>query len=305
MTKPKVIVSKCFSYPVRYNGGIVHDEFIEKLKRFVDYKLVCPEIAIGLGVPRQRLIIQKIDSEKHLFQPETNKYFTEEITEWTKDFIKSVKEVDGFLLKSKSPSCGIASANLYVKDKIAGRTDGFFAEAIKERFPFLPLEHEGRLKNSELRDHFLIRVFAFADFRQLKKEGTANDLVKFHTSYKYLLMTYNQKMLQELGRLVADGRLPLKEKIAKYEINFYRAFGKRPSRARHYNTLQHIFGHFKAELNQREKSHFLNLLKEYLAGDVELRILIEILNNFAFRFDNEYLLNQRYINPFPKELTIY
>lgn len=305
MIKPKILLSKCFSYPVRYNGGIVHDGFVEKLKKFVDYELVCPEIAIGLGVPRQRLIIQKLDGRKHLYQPETNKYLTKEILEWADSFAKSVDTVDGFLLKSKSPSCGIASANLYVEGKITGRTDGFFAEAIKEHFSFLPIEHEGRLKNSELRDNFLIRVFAFADFRQLKKEGTANDLVKLHTRYKYLLMTYNQKILQELGRLVADGKLSPKEKIAKYETIFYRAFGKRPSRTRHYNTIQHIFGYFKAELNQREKSHFLNLLKEYLGGDLELRTILEILNSFAFRFDNEYLLNQKYINPFPKELTVY
>lgn len=298
-------MSKCFSYPVRYNGGIVHDNFIEKLKKFVDYELVCPELAIGLGVPRQRLIIQKLDGKKHLYQPETNKYLTKEIIEWADSFAKSADAVDGFLLKSKSPSCGIASANLYVEDKIASRTDGFFAEAIKNHFPFFPVEHEGRLKNPELRDHFLIRVFTFADIRQLKKEGKADALVKFHTRYKYLLMTYNQKILQELGKLVADGRFSLKEKMAKYEINFYRAFGKRPSRARHYNTIQHIFGYFKTELNQREKSHFLNLLKEYLSGDLELRTILEILNNFAFRFDNEYLLNQKYINPFPKELTVY
>lgn len=303
MIKPKIILSKCFSYPVRYNGGIVLDEFVTKLKDFVEYELVCPEIEIGLGVPRQRLIIQKTGGVKQLFQPETKKYFTRQITTWSERFLKSIDEVDGFLLKSKSPSCGITSANLYVEDKIVGRTDGFFAEAVKERFPFLPVEHEGRLKNPELRDHFLIRIFAFADFRQLKKEYKADALIRFHTRYKYLLMTYNQQGLRELGRIVADNRLSLKEKIIKYEDIFYRAFGKKPSRSRHYNTILHIFGYFKDKLNQREKSHFQNLLKEYLTGKIELRTVVEILKNFAFRFDDNYLLEQRYINPYPKELS--
>lgn len=303
MIKPKIILSKCFSYPVRYNGGIVLDEFVTKLKDFVEYELVCPEMEIGLGVPRQRLIIQKIGEEKKLFQPETKKYFTRQISNWSEKFLKSIDKVDGFLLKSKSPSCGITSANLYVEDKIVGRTDGFFAEAIKERFPFLPAEHEGRLKNAELRDHFLIRIFAFANLRQLKKEHKADALMRFHTKYKYLLMTYNQQRLRELGRIVAESNLPLKEKITKYEAIFYRAFGKKPSRARHYNTILHIFGYFKENLNQREKSHFQNLLKEYLTGKIELRTILEILKNFAFRFDDNYLLEQRYINPYPEELS--
>lgn len=303
MIKPKIILSKCFSYPVRYNGGIVLDDFVTKLKNFIEYELVCPEMEIGLGVPRQRLIIQQIDGEKQLFQPETKKYFTRQITNWAEGFLKSIDVVDGFLLKSKSPSCGITSANLYVEDKIAGRTDGFFAKAVKERCPFLPAEHEGRLKNPELRDHFLIRIFAFAEFRQLKKEYKAHALVRFHTRYKYLLMTYNQQGLRELGRIVADNNLPLKEKITKYETIFYRAFGKKASRARHYNTILHIFGYFKNRLNHREKSHFQNLLKEYLSKNVELRTIVEILRNFAFRFDNNYVLGQRYINPYPKELS--
>lgn len=302
MIKPKIILSKCFSYPVRYNGGIVLDDFVINLKKFVDYELVCPEKEIGLGVPRQKLIIQKTGEEKQLFQPETGKYFTKQITTWSEKFLKSINDVDGFLLKSKSPSCGIASAKLYVENKIIGRTNGFFAESVKEHFPFLPVEHEGRLKNPELCDHFLIRIFAFANFRQLKKEHEADALLRFHTRYKYLLMTYNQKSLRELGRIVADSNLNLKEKIKKYETIFYCAFGKKVSRARHYNTILHIFGHFKEGLNQLEKSHFQNLLKEYLNGKIEHHTILEILKNFAFRFHNNYLLEQRYINPFPKEL---
>ncbi|MGB9722038.1 MAG: YbgA family protein [bacterium] len=304
MGKPRIVISKCFSYPVRYNGGIVYDDFVEKLKGFVEYNLVCPEMEIGLGVPRQKIIIIKESNRKLLFQPETGRNLTEDIRKFTDDFVEKVKDIDGFILKSKSPSCGINSANYYQNKKIIGRTDGFFAEGIKDNFPELAVEHEGRLKNSELREHFLIRIFSFAEFRKLKEEYNANDLVKFHTRYKYLLMTYNQKNLREMGKVVADGKVNIKEKLEIYEKLFYNTFVKKPSRTKHFNTILHIYGYFSNNLNQKERKHFLNLLEKYKNGNVELRVIIEMIRNFAYRLEDSYLLNQKYLTPFPENLVI-
>ncbi len=281
---------------------MVLDEFIERLKKFVDYELICPEIEMGLGVPRPKIIVVKENDAKRLYQPETGKDLTQNIKSYIADFVRRVYDIDGFLLKSKSPSCGITSANYYQDNKIVGRTDGFFAEGIKKNFPELPAEHEGRLKNPELREHFLIRIFAYAEFRRLKENASADALVKFHTSYKYLLMTYNQKNLSELGRIVANGKMHLKEKLEYYKNLFYGAFAKRPSRSRHFNTLLHIYGYFSKKLNEKEKGHFLNLLDKYKKGTASLGTIIEMLKNFSYRFDDTYLLSQRYLNPFPEDL---
>ncbi len=302
MERPKVILSKCFSYPTRYNGGIVKDDFIEKLKEFVDFELVCPEMEIGLGVPRPKIIIVMEQKQKRLFQPETNRDLTAIMREYADGYLEKVKDIDGFVLKSKSPSCGLGSANYYQDNKIIGRTDGFFAEAVKKKFSDLPIETEGRLKNSELREHFLIRIFSFADFRRLKKLVSAKELVDFHTRYKYLLMTYNQKNLKEMGKIVADGNMKINEKLERYKILFYDAFKRKPSRARHFNTTLHIFGYFSKNLNPNEKTHFLSLLEKYKNGTVEFRVILEMLRNFAYRLDDKYLLGQRYLNLFPEEL---
>ncbi|MEO0123782.1 MAG: DUF523 and DUF1722 domain-containing protein [candidate division WOR-3 bacterium] len=304
MDKSRIILSRCFCEAVRYNGGIVQDEFVERLKKFVDYELVCPEMEMGLGVPRPKIIIIKENGNKRLYQPETQRDLTQNIKKFIKDFVDNVdiNEFDGFLLKSKSPSCGITSANYYQNDKIVGRTDGFFAEGVKNNFPQLPAEHEGRLKNPELREHFLIRIFAYAEFRRLKENLSANELVKFHTRYKYMLMTYSQKNLKEMGKIVADGKMGLKEKLENYKNLFYGAFAKKPSRSKHFNTILHIYGYFSKNLNEKEKKHFLNLLEKYKNRMVALVTIIEMLKNFAYRFDNTYLLSQTYLNPFPEEL---
>lgn len=303
MFKPNLLISKCFNSNVRYDGGTIKDPFIEILKKYINFVDICPEIEIGLGVPRDKIIIVKYGDEKRLIQYQTGKDLTGKMKRFTEKFLENLYAIDGFILKSKSPSCGISSANYYINDKIAGKTDGFFAEEIKRRFPYLPIESEGRLKDKDIREHFLIRIFSFSEFRNIKKELTPSKLVEFHTRYKYLLLSYCQKNYKILGRLVAE-KMDFKEKINEYEKIFYESFKRRPSNPKNYNTIIHIFGYFSDKLNEKEKEHFLSLAERYKKDEIKLNIIIEILRNFAYRFNNEYILNQKFLNPYPDELNI-
>ncbi|MEN2985750.1 MAG: DUF1722 domain-containing protein [Thermodesulfovibrionaceae bacterium] len=303
MLKPKILFSRCFFEPVRYNGGVVIDEFIEKLKSYVDHIYVCPEIEIGLGVPRPRIIILK-DTRKKLIQPETGLDLTERMLSYIENFLKYLDDVDGIILKAKSPSCGVYSTKLYKDGVVVGKTDGFFAEGLKKAYPLLPLEDEGRLRDEEIRYHFLTRVFSCRELRALLESPSAKELVEFHTKYKYLLMTYSQKHLKQLGSIVADGKLSLTEKISIYREVFCQALKRKPTNKRHINTLMHIFGHISNKLNNREKRHFQELLEKYRKNRIELRVLVELIRNFAYRFENQYLLMQKYLEPFPEALVV-
>lgn len=303
MLKPTIVISKCFSSPVRYDGGIIKDEFIEKLKKYINYIEVCPEVEIELGVPRDKINIVKDKEGKKLIQPKTNKDITLKMKKFTEKFLKSIPDVDGFILKSKSPSCGISSANYYVNNKIAGKTDGIFAEEVKRGLSHLPVESEGRLKDNNIREHFLIRIFAFSEFRELKKEITPLKLVKFHTRYKYLLLSYHQANLKVLGRIVSE-KMDIQRKIEEYENVFYDSFKKRTTREKIINTILHIYGYFKDSLKPNEKKHFLTLIEKYRKNEIYLNVIIELFNNYALRFENEYILNQKFLNPFPTELNI-
>lgn len=306
MAKPKIIISRCFLEPVRYNGEIVKDFFIEKLKNYVDFVDVCPEVDIGLGVPRPKVIIIKKDNFKRLIQPETQKDLTEKMEEYIENKLNSLKDFDGFILKAKSPSCGVGSAKLHNEDgkRVIGRGYGFFAEIIRKKFPYLPLEDEGRLRNPEIKKHFLVRVFAFAHLRDLVKNPSAKRLVEFQTQYKYLLMSYSQKHLRQLGQIVAEGKRDLKEKIKNYQEIFYQAFFRRPSRGREINTLRHLISHLSSQLNKNERKHLEDLINKYEKGWLELRVILELIRNFTYRFDIEYLLLQKYLNPYPEELDV-
>jgi len=303
MVRPKIGLSRCFLKNVRYNGGSVNDDFIEKLKPYVDYIDFCPEVDIGLTVPRLRIIIKEVGNEKRLVQTETSKDLTEAMNKYIEEVIKSLGEVDGFILKSKSPSCGVGSAKIYKNDKVIGRGDGFFASAVKRTFPYLPVEDENRLKDKEIRKHFLTKIFAFSELRALiTSNPSIKKLIEFHTKYKYLLMTYNQKNLKELGRIVADAQIGLEEKLSKYKIVFYQSFLKKPSSKKHFNTILHILGHISKELTKEEKKHLIDSVEKYKKGLLDLETIFELLKYLSIRFKNQYLLIQKYLSPYPEEL---
>lgn len=302
--RPKLLLSRCYSEAVRYNGGIVNDDFINKLKNYIDYINLCPEVEVGLGVPRQRLIVIESDNGKRLFQPETGTDFTDKIIEFADRSLNSLPQLDGFILKAKSPSCGVGSTKLYKNGSIVGKTYGFFAEEIKKKFPYLPLEDEGRLRDEGLRQNFLIKIFSFCELRNLLENPEPRNLVLHHSKYKYLLMTYSQKTLKELGQLVANGSMPFKDKIVMYSKKFYEAFSKKPSMKRHANTLMHIMGHISKKISSKERSHLIGLINKYIDGKIQLKVVIELLKNLAFRFESEYILIQKYLEPYPEDLDV-
>ncbi len=307
--KPKIIYSTCLtSEPVRYDGGIIRDAFALKLKEFCEVITVCPEISIGLGVPRDKIILYVEENRIKVYQPKTGLDLTNKMLDFSEDFLGKLPEVDGFLLKSKSPSCGLSNTMIY-KDKegkiFHSKGIGLFAHKVLEKFPNIPAEDEGRLRNPEIRERFLTRIFVLADLRILKERPPKiRDLIEFHQNNKYLLMAYSQKHLKELGNLLANQtKYSFEELIEKYTIFFREALSVIPKRGNHTNVIFHIYGYFSKKLKEGEKNHFLYLLNLYRKAKINLRPIIEIIKSWAYRFDDQYLLNQTYLNPYPDELT--
>ena len=149
--KPRIVLSRCLNIePVRYNGGIVNDDFSKKLLNYVEYITVCPEVDIGMPVPRPSVLLYKKDNQIRMIEPNSMKDYTEEIINYSENFLKSVGEVDGFLLKAKSPSCGVKDAKLYqenLKGLTNGKSSGLFAQKTMDHYSYLPVEDEGRLND--------------------------------------------------------------------------------------------------------------------------------------------------------------
>ena len=160
--KPKIIISKCLEFEAcRYDGQIINNKYIKKLKKFIDFNPVCPEVEIGMGIPRKPIHIEKNNNKVKLYQSETGIDFSSKMNTFSKDYISNINNIVGFILKSSSPSCAISSAKIFGKKKIApiGVGPGFFASKIIKKFPNHPKEEEKRLNNQILREQFFTSIF--------------------------------------------------------------------------------------------------------------------------------------------------
>lgn len=305
--KPLVVVSKCIEFEhCRYNGLVISSDVVKQLTPFVKFSPVCPELEIGLGVPRDPVRVIQVAGELRLFQPARDRDLTEKMRGFVHSFLKSIQEVDGFILKGRSPSCGLKDVKAYPgKEGTApsAKGGGFFGDAVLERFPYLAVEDEGRLRNFRIREHFLTKLFALTKFRQVRSSGKMGDLVRFHSEQKFLLMSYSQKQLAVLGRTVANQeRRPALQVMKIYEDGLLRAFSHMPRYSSNINVLMHALGYFSKALSHEEKGFFLDSLELYRATRVPLSVPLNIVRSWIVRFDEQYLKRQTFFTPFPEQL---
>lgn len=305
--KPRVVISKCLTFDkCRYNGEMIPDRFIDKIKPHVEFIPICPEVEIGLGTPREPIRIVNIGGEDTLFQPSTKKFYTKEMTSFSETYLNSLKNIDGFILKNRSPSCGPADVKIYQglnKSAMTSRGSGFFGGAVKEKFPMAAIEDEGRLKNYQIREHFNTKLFTLARFRLIRSNNKMVDLVDFHSQHKLLLLAYNQTHYRKCGRIVANHqKLKSDQVFYEYEKELAHILKKIPRFTAIINTLQHAFGWISDGLSADEKSYFLNTIEEYRDERIPLSAIQRLIHASAIRFNNTYLRNQVFFNPYPAEL---
>ena len=284
----------------------MQDKFVARLEPHVEFICVCPEVEIGLGTPRAPVRIVSSGDTFKLIQPSSGLDVSQRMRKFSREFLEDLKEVDGFILKNRSPSCGFTDVKFYSgpeKGPVVGKTHGFFAGAVLDQFGDRAVEDEGRLKNLNIREHFLTRVFAFSSFRKLQQSPSIKGLVRFQAENKLLLMAYNQTKMRELGRIVAnaDG-LQLGAVFKLYELSFRQALQKPPRHASPINVLMHALGYFKKGLSAREKQHFLEMLETYRQGRTPLSSAVSILRSWVMRFETDYLYGQTFFAPFPDAL---
>jgi uncharacterized protein YbgA (DUF1722 family)/uncharacterized protein YbbK (DUF523 family) len=302
---PTIYASKCLGFDkCRYNGVTIYDDFIEKLKPHVSYITACPEVDIGLGVPRDPVRIVVMNRQRRLVQPATGRDVTDAMMDTTEAILGRLPDIDGFILKSRSPSCGIKDTKYFPKmEKSAaiGKAAGFFGEAVLARFKQYPIEDEGRIRNFRIREHFLSRVFTLARFRTIDKHMGA--LVEFHTAHKLLLMAYSQKEMKLLGSLVANHeKLPVEQVFRSYRAHLLDALLKPPKYTSSINVVMHEFGYFSKHLSQQEKDFFFASLERYRSGKIPLSAVLAIINAWIARFNVTYLAQQVFFEPYPQDL---
>jgi len=307
-------VSSCLlGENVRYDGGHARDRFVvETLGRWFEWVQVCPEVEMGMGTPRPTIRLIDEGAGIRLVAPSTGEDFTERMAAYARERVGELRalDLDGYVLKRGSPSCGMERIRAY-RNGMPGRRNnaGLFAAHLMERWPELPVEEEGRLNDAVLRENFIERVFARNRWRVLAARGlTRRRLVEFHTAHKLLLRAHNEAAYQRLGKLVGslgrNGRIDDRELFRAYEAEFQGALRTHATPKKHANVLQHALGYLKKQLGSAEKREILTAIEDYRAGLLPLIVPLTLLRYDIRRHGIEYLAGQLYFDPHPKELML-
>jgi uncharacterized protein YbbK (DUF523 family) len=163
--KIKLGISPCLlGEKVRYDGGHKLEHYLkETLGRYVEWVPVCPEVEMGLAVPREPMRLVGDSNLPRLLTIETSIDYTDRMLMWADEKLSELfcADLQGFIFKSKSPSCGMKSVDVCDAFGVQSKTGvGIFAREFMARFPLLPVEDENRLKDSSIRENFIGKVFA-------------------------------------------------------------------------------------------------------------------------------------------------
>jgi uncharacterized protein YbgA (DUF1722 family)/uncharacterized protein YbbK (DUF523 family) len=307
VVKPVVVVSKCLGFgSCRYNGAMITDEFVARLKPYILFIPVCPEMEIGLGVPREPIRIVLSGRKRLLYQPASGKDVSNKMIVFIKSFLDSLGQVDGFILKCKSPSCGIRNVKIYPGVTAQTPMDkgaGFFGEEVISRFGHLAVEDERRLRNFRIREHFLIKLFALARFRGLRENPSMKALIEFHSSNMLLFMSYSHSKAKMLGNIAVNHEHKnILEVIELYFQRMMELFHNPARISSIINVLEHAFWLVSKELSPQEKEFFSESVRDYRGEKIPLSVPLQLLHSWALRFDAENLFMQIFIKPYPSAL---
>ena len=308
--KIKMGVSSCLlGNKVRYDGGHNHNKYItDTLAHFFDFVPVCPEVECGLPTPREAMRLIGDPENPRLVTNKTGVDHTDRMNDWAKVRLRELEQENlcGFIFKNRSPSSGMERVKVYDENKVPQNVgEGLFARAFKKHFPLLPTEEEGRLNDLVLRENFIEAVFVLKRWRDTRKEGTAASLVKFHTDHKLLLLAHSEKHYRELGPLVAEaGKNDSEKTFEIYQKGLMEAMRIKPTFKSHVNVLQHMMGYFKKYLSPDEKQELIEIIDNYNNHYVPLIVPVTLMNHYARKYNESYLLNQYYLKPHPTELKL-
>ncbi|MGF6590337.1 YbgA family protein [Pseudomonas sp. 2835] len=310
--KPRIAVSACLiGQEVRFNGGHKASRLCnEILSEHFDFVPVCPEVAIGLGVPRApiRLVGDPADPQA-VCSRDPGLDLSGPLRAYGQQMAKDLDDICGYIFMHKSPSCGLERVKVYQANGYpapeGGR--GLFAAAFCEQRPDLPVEEDGRLCDPVLRENFITRVYAYADWQQVIAAGVSRGaLIAFHARYKYQLMAHNPQQYKILGKLLGSmSRDDDPEVLApRYFSQLMQALSRCASRGTHSNVLLHLSGYLRDALSRDDKQEIRQLIAQYHAGVVPLVVPLTLLKHHLRNHPAPYLAQQVYLQPHPENLSL-
>ncbi len=305
-----VAISECLlGTEVRYDGSGARSSCPHgALDSLFEFRGICPEVGIGMGVPREPIrLVGTTEAPRAVGVKRPEADFTAALTDYGERTAAELGDVCGYILMKGSPSCGLFRVKVYPQEggKVTGAPDmrgrGLHAAAVTRRWPTLPVEENGRLNDPLLRENFVTRTFAYAHWQRFLAQGlTARGLVAFHSAYKYLLMAHSVPHYREAGRLLSNLKEDLAGKANAYQALLMGGLTKPASRKGHANVLSHLQGYLKRALDSPSRQELEALISGYRRGEQPLLAPLALLRHHFRENPDDYIAGQVYFDPHPQ-----
>lgn len=305
----RIGISSCLlGESVRFDSGHKRNAYITGvLQNYFDFISFCPEVEIGLGIPREPIRLVSIAGD---IRCQGTKNSTLDVTDKLQAIADKQKswhrQLCGYILKKDSPSCGMERVKIYSKGAPSREGVGLYAKTLLQNFPFLPVEEEGRLEDPALRENFIQRVYTYSRWKAIQQpQLTLSDLQNFHAQHKYIFMSHNQTKARELGALLATNKNTELNSLAdKYLEAMMLTLKFIATKKNHVNTLQHIQGYLKNSLDADDKKELNVVIEDYRKGLLPLIVPITLLRHHFRKNPNDYIDQSLYLSPYPGELML-
>ncbi|MFQ5653520.1 MAG: DUF523 and DUF1722 domain-containing protein [Planctomycetota bacterium] len=315
--RPRVGVSACLAgEPVRWKGGDAESPFVTgELSRFVDLVALCPEVEIGLGVPREPIRLLMDGERLRLVEVRGGADHSARMEEYAGERARGLAEqgLDGFLLKSRSPSCGLEDAPRFRArgddEEPVGAGAGAFASVLTEALPLLAVEDEIGLEDLRRLRRFAVRIFAAARVRLLLERGPrAGEVVAFHGRERLLILAHDPEACRALDGLAASsgesvgGGEVESGLVDEYRLGFLGALAAVATRVRHVSVLERMAGDLRRGLASAARRELEGEIDSFGEGTMPLATPLGTIRGHAVALDLRALTEQSYREPYPPAL---
>ena len=316
-----VAISECLTgAAVRYDGSDARSSFPhEAFDGVISYVPICPEVGIGMGIPRPPIrLVGDPDRPRVLGVEDAGVDVTSKLEAYARARSGQLGKVYGYVFMERSPSCGLYSVPVHGAGgdepvHAAGR--GAYAQEVSIRHPRLPVEENGRLFEEAVRESFLARVFAYAHWRRLSEAGlTPARLMEFHSRYKYLLMAHSVRHYRHAGRLLGNAHgggwrsepdglsMEGEETLVSTRSDRYlkcllEGLSKPATRGGHANVLSHLQGYLSRVPDSGARRRLVEAIEDFRGGGVPLREPRDLLLRCLAQHPDQYLDKQVYLRP--------
>ena len=312
--KPMLAVSACLlGKKVRYNGDAAEFRALtRKWNGHFDLIGVCPEVGIGMSVPRPTIRLVNDGNSIRLVNPKNGDDFTSPMLEYAQLQADALVEsgICGFVFKKDSPTCGLERVKVYREGHVQAIRNGMgmFAKVFTTLYPHIPVIEEGRLTDARQAEHFLARVHFFSLWREEGMNGwTAKALMQFHTTNKLFLLSRSPDGKRRLGRLIAEGfdNGDRAETVAlAYMTEAQKALNVLTKSGPIAHTMERVLGRLSHNLTKSERQEMLEVIHDFRRGLLPRSAPFTLLQHHIRRSEQESPANQRFLSPIPLSLGL-